>query len=205
MLERNTRRVAELSDRLAAVRSAYETFKGSREGTIYHDWALLHSHAEATLLDRMQASIEQLDATKNWALLPFFIVSVAELRAKHGDSAAAAALLDRAAELVAITGEQWCQPEILRLQAGLTEDAGEAAHVLQESLAKAREQSARLWELRSATDLAQLWRDQGRQDEARELLAPVYQWFSEGLQTPDLVAARGLLEELGARRKLSVG
>jgi len=205
MMQRNTRGVVELSDRLAAVRSAYETFKGSREGTIYNDWALMHTRPDPGLLDQMQDSIEQLDATKNWALLPFFMTCAAELRGERGDTAAAARLLDRAAELVTVTGEQWCQPEILRLQARFTATADEAETLLYAGLAKAQEQNAKLWELRAAMTLAELRRDQGKHADARALLLPVYEWFTEGLQAPDLVAARTLLEEIGAWRKASVG
>jgi predicted ATPase len=63
-------------------------------------------------------------------------------------------------------------------------------------LSCARHLGARLWELRAATSLARLWRDQGRRAEARDLLAPVYGWFTEGFETRDLKDARGLLDEL---------
>jgi predicted ATPase len=60
----------------------------------------------------------------------------------------------------------------------------------------AQEQRARIWELRAATSLARLWRDQGRRAEAHDLLAPVYGWFTEGFDTADLKDARALLDEL---------
>jgi predicted ATPase len=63
-------------------------------------------------------------------------------------------------------------------------------------LAKAREQGAKFWELRAATSLAEFWRDEGRDDRARELLVPVYAWFTQGFGAPDLVAARTLLNRL---------
>jgi predicted ATPase len=62
----------------------------------------------------------------------------------------------------------------------------------------ARRQSAKFWELRVANDLARLWRDQGKREEARELLAPVYGWFTEGFDTLDLKEGKALLEELAA-------
>jgi predicted ATPase len=64
------------------------------------------------------------------------------------------------------------------------------------ALSIAREQEAKLWELGAATSLAQLCGDQGRREEARDLLAPVYGWFTEGFETPELKAARALLAEL---------
>jgi predicted ATPase len=66
----------------------------------------------------------------------------------------------------------------------------------QQAIEIARSQSAKFWELRAATSLARLWRDQGKNAEARDLLAPVYGWFSEGFDLPDLKEAKALLEEL---------
>ena len=60
----------------------------------------------------------------------------------------------------------------------------------------ARQQGAKLWELRAATSLARLWRDRGKRSEARDLLAPVYGWFTEGFDTPDLKEAKALLDAL---------
>ena len=65
------------------------------------------------------------------------------------------------------------------------------------AIERARSQEAKSWELRAATSLARLWRDQGKPAEARALLAPVYGWFTEGFDTLDLKEAKGLLEELG--------
>jgi hypothetical protein len=110
---------------------------------------------------------------------------------------AAIALLDSAAELVRQTGEQWCEPEIIRLKARFgANGAGEASTLLRASLDKAREQGAKLWELRAARDLAELLDGEGQRAAAYELLAPVYGWFTEGLDTPDLVEARNLLAHL---------
>jgi predicted ATPase len=62
----------------------------------------------------------------------------------------------------------------------------------------ARKQQAKFWELRAAMSIARLWRDQGKRDEAHELLAPVYGWFTEGFDTRDLKEAKALLDELAA-------
>jgi predicted ATPase len=85
----------------------------------------------------------------------------------------------------------------MRLQARYcARDPDHCMSLLQASLALAREQKAKLWELRTATTLAELWRDQNRHPEARTLLEPIHGWFTEGLDMPDLVAARRLLSEL---------
>ena len=66
------------------------------------------------------------------------------------------------------------------------------------ALETAGRQQAKSWELRAATSMARLWRDQGKRDEARDLLAPVYGWFTEGFETLDLKKAKALLDELAA-------
>jgi predicted ATPase len=77
-------------------------------------------------------------------------------------------------------------------------DAANAATHFQRALAVAREQQAKSWELRAAMSMARLWRDQGKRTDARDLLAPVYGWFSEGFDTLDLKEAKALLDELAA-------
>ena len=75
-------------------------------------------------------------------------------------------------------------------------DVAKAQAHFERALEIARAQQARSWELRAATSLARLWRDLGKVQQARELLAPVYEWFTEGFDTRDLKEARALLEEL---------
>jgi len=75
-------------------------------------------------------------------------------------------------------------------------DHEEAEVCFRKALDVARRQSSKLFELRAATRLARLWQNQGRKDEARELLAPVYDWFTEGFDTWDLKEAKALLDEL---------
>ena len=75
-------------------------------------------------------------------------------------------------------------------------DEAKAEAYFERALAVARAQQAKSWELRAAVSMARLWRDQGKRDEARGLLAPVYGWFTEGFDTPDLKQAEALLDEL---------
>ena len=74
--------------------------------------------------------------------------------------------------------------------------SAKAQGYFEQALAVARQQQAKSWELRAAISMARLWRDQGKRDEARELLAPVYRWFTEGFDTLDLKEAKALLDEL---------
>ncbi len=75
-------------------------------------------------------------------------------------------------------------------------DAGAAEASFREAINVAQHQNAKTWELRAAMSMARLWRDQGKRDDARELLAPVYGWFTEGFDTRDLKEAKALIDEL---------
>ena len=77
-------------------------------------------------------------------------------------------------------------------------DAAKAETDFERALAVASAQQAKSWELRASMSLARLWRDQGKMSQARELLAPVYGWFSEGFDTRDLKEAKALLQELAS-------
>ena len=108
----------------------------------------------------------------------------------------------RAFEIVAQTGERHYEAEIHRVNGLLLAlepggNAEPAEECFMKSLEVARNQSAKTLELRAAHDLAQLWHGQGNTGEARDLLAPVYGWFTEGFDTADLKAAKALLVELG--------
>jgi len=98
------------------------------------------------------------------------------------------------------TKEQWYVAPLRQLKAEIllrVHGPIEAAETeLQVAMRVARQQAAKGWELRAAISLARLWRDQAKRDEARDLLAPVYGWFTEGFDTPDLKEARAVLDEL---------
>ncbi len=109
--------------------------------------------------------------------------------------------MDDALQIVERTGERWFAAELNRRKGQLLMRQGhsEAAEELyRKALGIAGEQGAKLWELRAAVSLARLRRDQGRRAEARDLLAPVYGWFTEGFGTADLREAKALLEVLNA-------
>jgi len=109
-------------------------------------------------------------------------------------------LLDDALQIVERTGERWLAAELNRHKGQLLLRQGHtqtAEALYRKALSIAEEQEAKLWELRAAASLARLWREQGRRAEARDLLAPIYGWFTEGFGTPDLKEVKALLDELG--------
>jgi predicted ATPase len=99
------------------------------------------------------------------------------------------------------TKERWYEAEVNRIAGELAlrspePNAAKAEAYFERALDVARQQHAKSWELRAAMSMARLWRDQGKRDEARELLAPVYGWFTEGFDTRDLKEAKSLLDEV---------
>jgi class 3 adenylate cyclase len=197
VMQQNVSAVYDLARRLLAVNAKYETFSGAREGAIFYGWSQLKIHYNPALARNVESCLDQLEAAKHWVLLPFLIASMAEVKGDYGDIEGAVVLLERAAKMVEFTGEQWCEAEIIRLRARFgARDPDDAAMLLQASLAQARQQGAKLWELRSATSLAELWHKQDRHGDARDMLAPIHAWFTEGFDTPDLVAAQTLLSEI---------
>jgi predicted ATPase len=135
-------------------------------------------------------------------LVPFFQGLLAEIEAQ-GDAEGALSRVDEALALAAETGERWsdaflhrCRGEILLRRDPANTTPAEEAFLT--AIAVAQQQKARSFELRAAMSMARLWRDQGKRNEARDLLAPVYDWFTEGFDTRDLKEAKALLDELTA-------
>jgi predicted ATPase len=132
-------------------------------------------------------------------MVPFFLTMLAEV---YGIAAQPEPGLDRlaeAAELVEQTQERWAEAEMHRFRGTLLlsmHQPAAAEDSYRQALTVAQQQSARFWELRAAISLARLWRDQGRRTGARDLLAPIYGWFTEGLDTPVLQDAKALLDQL---------
>jgi predicted ATPase len=109
--------------------------------------------------------------------------------------------VDEAMTMIETTGERWLEAEVNRIAGEIAlkspeANAAKAEGYFERSLAVARQQEAKSWELRAAMSMARLWRDQGKQDEARDLLAPVYGWFTQGFDTLDLRKAKALLDDL---------
>jgi predicted ATPase len=132
---------------------------------------------------------------------PYFLTLFASALAKSGRIDEALDSLGEAQARIERTGERWWEAETHRLRGKLIRQRshageGEAERCYRTALACARRQHAKSLELRTATDLAGLWAAQGRRAEARDLLAPVYGWFTEGFDTADLKDAKTMLDRL---------
>ena len=131
--------------------------------------------------------------------MPHYVALLAKACEITGQIEEALTLLDKASQIIERTGERWFEAELCRHKGELSLRQGHAEAAeehYRKALSIAQEQEAKLWELRAAASLAQLWRDQGRRAEACDLLAPVYGWFTEGFDTADLKEAKALLDQL---------
>jgi predicted ATPase len=148
------------------------------------------------------SGISAVAARQMTLLTPVGYTWLARAESALGRFAEAQNALSEALDLVNKTNERWDEPEIHRTAGELAISAFNRNYEAAElhfcrSLDIARRQAAKPYELRAATNLARIWRHQGRRSEARDLLAPIFGWFNEGFEMPDLIDAKALLEELG--------
>ena len=135
--------------------------------------------------------------------MPFWLSHLARANAEIGQHDDARRCIGEAMAAVETAKERWCEAEVNRIAGEIAllspePDVAKAEAYFERALAVAREQHAKSWELRAAMSMVRLWRDQGKRDEARDLLAPVYTWFTEGFDTLDLKEAEALLDALGS-------
>jgi class 3 adenylate cyclase/predicted ATPase len=133
--------------------------------------------------------------------IPCYLSYLAMANADFGQFDEAWRCIGEAITAVETTGERWCEAEAHRVAGRLAllspkRDEAKAQAYFDRALAIAREQQAKSWELRAAMSMARLWRDQGKRQQAHDLLAPIYGWFTEGFDTLDLKQAKALLDEL---------
>ena len=149
---------------------------------------------------RLQDGIDAYEATNQRLFLSYYLTRLADCNSLAGRFEDALAVLDSAHAFSEETVEGWWDAEIHRLKGTVTAaigaDIGGAEACFHDALEVARRQGAKSLELRAAMSLARLWGDQNRITAARDLLGPVYSWFTEGFDTPDLKDAKALLDEL---------
>jgi predicted ATPase len=134
-------------------------------------------------------------------LIPTYLSVLASAYAEVGHFEDAWRCIADALTAIEATKERWFEAEVHRVAGDIALmsrrlHAAKAEAHFERAIAIAREQKAKSWELRVAVSMARLWRDQDKRTEARDLLVPIYAWFSEGFDTPDLKEAKGLVDEL---------
>jgi predicted ATPase len=171
----------------------------SANGKVLHGWAVADAGATEAGIAQLCRGLAAKQAMGVQLHTPGFLGLLAGLYIGIKNSGEALKVLDEALARVDQLDERWFEAELHRLkgEALLSADRStEAEASFRKALSVAQGQGARLWELRGATSLARLWRDQGKRGEAHDLLAPVYGWFTEGFDTADLKDAKSLLDAL---------
>jgi predicted ATPase len=191
--------VLELGDELLALAVRHEFALYRAGGLIFRGWCLAALGRADEGIPLLSTGLGRMHDVGFMAHTPACLTLLSDACRMAGRCQAALGHLAEARHFAAETGERWALAEVLRLRGEVllaTGDAAAAEASYREALNIAEEQEAKLWELRAATSLARLWRDQSKHAEARELLAPVYGWFTEGFGTPVLQEAKALLDEL---------
>ena len=190
-----------LSDTVTSV----EGFDGSKWSRSSRFWTSVRATTKARFLSVLEiarlAAYRRSTGATVW--LPLWLCHLARAYAELGQFDNAWRFIGEAMTAVERAKERWYEAEVNRVAGQIAlkspePDPAKAEAYFERARAVARQQQAKSWELRASMSLARLWRDQGKVPEARELLAPVYGWFTEGFDTRDLKEAKALLEELAA-------
>ena len=191
--------LGEWTDEMAAV-AVKHGFSYWRAVAVYNNgWIKVNNGDVSEGILLLRSGLAAFRATGAEAWTPYLFGLLAKGCEIAGQTEESATLLDEALQIVERTGERWFEAELHRHKGRLLLQKGHAEpaeDLYRKALGIAREQEAKLWELRAAVSLARLRRDQGRLAEARDLVAPVYDWFTEGFDAPDLKDAKALLDEL---------
>ena len=172
-------------------------------GMLAQGYALALTGKAADAIQVIESGITALQTTRAALWAPLSLPYLARAYTELGQFNNAGRCISEAMTAMETTKEKWWEAEAHRIAGEIAlmspaTDATKAEEYFDRALAIARQQQAKSWELRAAMSMARLWRDQGKRDEARDLLASVYGWFTEGFDTRDLMEARTLLDALAA-------
>jgi predicted ATPase len=168
-------------------------------GTTMHGWCLAMMGQVEEGISLILKGLAMHRATRSRLHLPFGLMVLAEAYGVAGRPEEGLDQLAEAAKIIEVTKERWVEAELHRLRGTLLLSMSKlsaAEDSYDRALSVARRQNAKFWELRAARDLARVWLRQGKRAEARDLLSPVYEWFTQGFDTPDLQDAKALLARL---------
>jgi predicted ATPase len=152
-------------------------------------------------IEAIASGITAMQSTGTSMWMPVWLSHLAAAKGQVGEFEDATRFITEAAIAMEATNERWYEAEVSRIAGEIAllssePNPSKAEASFTRALAVARQQQARSWELRAATSMARLWRDQEKRESARELLTPVHGWFTQGFDTFDLVQAKALLDDL---------
>jgi class 3 adenylate cyclase/predicted ATPase len=192
------------ADELSALADEKGALFWKASGGLVKSWLFVLTGRASDAITSFTSAIAMFRSTGATIFLPLFLSMLGSAFAEVRQFDQARRCIREAMALAAASGERWFDAETYRI-AGEIElrspecNSADVQGYFEQALGVARAQQARSLELRAATSLARLWRDQGRRLEARDLLGRVYDWFTEGFDTLDLNEANALLEELASR------
>ena len=188
---------------LAALADEKDAVLWKSLGISVQGWLFALTGKASDAIQAITTGVTALRSTGATMWMPLSLTYLTRAYAKLGQFDDAWRSIGEAVTTVETTKERWCEAEVHRVAGEIAlkspePDAAKAQAYFERALAVARKQQAKSLELRASMSMARLWRDQGKRDEARELLAPVYGWFTEGFDTLDLKEAKALLEQLAS-------
>jgi predicted ATPase len=190
-----------LVNELIALATKKDSLFWNAYGTTIHGVLLAMTGEVSNSVQTLTTGMMALRSTGATVFTPSYLSYLARVYADVGQFDEAKRCIDETITLVDKSKERWCEADIHRIAAEISlmssdPDATKAEASFERALSVARAQQAKSWELRAAMSMARLWRDQGKRQQAHDLLAPVYGWFTEGFDTLDLKEAKTLLEQL---------
>jgi predicted ATPase len=208
-LRRDAPTARDQADAAITVATAQSFALARASGLIMHGWAIAVQEHSREGLVQIRQGLDMYRSTGAEYQRPHYLTLLAEASGLLGQPEGGLAALEEALTLIEKTGERYYEAELHRQRGELlllreaqshsaqgSREQHEAERCFQQALDVSRQQQAKSLELRAAMSLARLWQQQGKRDEARALLAPIYGWFTEGFDTADLQEAKVLLEEL---------
>ena len=191
------------SDEVIALANEKGALFWKASGMIVQACVLALTGETSDAVQKLNSGIATFRSTGATAFTPWYLSILARAYAELGQFDDAWRCIGEAITAVKTTKETMHEADVHRIAGEIAllspePDAAKAEAYFERALVVARQQQAKSWELRAAMSMARLWRDQGKRDEARTLLAPVYGWFTEGFDTLDLKEAKALLDELAS-------
>jgi predicted ATPase len=200
LLRRDTEALRTMASSLSEISQEHAAVSWDAGARLMLSSVLLATEVSETSVGRIHKDIHDARAIGLQIFLPCYDVIEAGAWGVLGDYREGLRLLEEVQAMMRDTDQRLVEAECHRVRADLLSASGAASSEIEASLVRAievaRDQSAKMFELRAATSLARLWRDQGKRGQARDLLAQVYRWFTEGFDIADLKDARALLDEL---------
>jgi predicted ATPase len=198
-IRREPEAVEELTAAVLPLASQHGSVVVVANATMLRGWALVARGVVDEGIAELRKGLGQWRTTGSRYHVPYRLARVADAFRAAGHAEEGMSLVAEALGIAETSKDCWFEAELHRLKGELlrvtSADTAECERSLHRALDVASKQSAKLLELRASTSLARLWRDQGRHDDARALLTPAYRWFTEGFDTPDLKAAKTLIDE----------